>query len=114
MQHLAASFTQSETHKTLIREITELTDNAEPVPSRRPRLYGDGNFNGRRADDAEMTLEGELDWNARPTWGTQFLILSGRTFKNMYRNPGLLQAHYIISLLVAGELSRCSNRAIGN
>ncbi|KAJ3036219.1 hypothetical protein HDV00_002973 [Rhizophlyctis rosea] len=32
---------------------------------------------------------------------TQFKILSGRTFKNLYRNPDLLRTHYIIAVLVA-------------
>ena len=31
----------------------------------------------------------------------QFLILSGRTWKNLYRNPMLMLAHYAIAILVA-------------
>lgn len=31
----------------------------------------------------------------------QFLILSGRTFKNIYRNPMLLFTHYVIAVLLA-------------
>jgi hypothetical protein len=38
----------------------------------------------------------------RPTPWTQFKILSGRTFKNLYRNPNLLKTHYVISVVVAG------------
>ncbi|KAJ3297942.1 hypothetical protein HK104_011342 [Borealophlyctis nickersoniae] len=37
----------------------------------------------------------------RATWYTQFKILSNRTFKNLYRNPDLLQTHYAISIVVA-------------
>jgi ABC-type multidrug transport system ATPase subunit len=33
-------------------------------------------------------------------WG-QFKILSGRTLKNLYRNPDLLQTHYVISIVAA-------------
>ena len=32
---------------------------------------------------------------------SQFVILSGRTWKNLYRNPMLMLAHYAISILVA-------------
>jgi ABC-type multidrug transport system ATPase subunit len=31
----------------------------------------------------------------------QFKILSGRTLKNLYRNPDLLRTHYVISIVVA-------------
>ncbi|KAJ3330156.1 hypothetical protein HDU76_006308 [Blyttiomyces sp. JEL0837] len=39
--------------------------------------------------------------STRATPWTQFKILSGRTFKNLYRNPNLLRTHYVISLFVA-------------
>ncbi|KAI8848196.1 hypothetical protein BC829DRAFT_490218 [Chytridium lagenaria] len=51
------------------------------------RLWG--NLNGAVAEN-------------RPTAWTQFKILSGRTFKNLYRNPDLLRTHYVISVVVAG------------
>ncbi|KAJ3099008.1 hypothetical protein HDU97_003535 [Phlyctochytrium planicorne] len=47
-----------------------------------------GNLNGTNASN-------------RPTAWTQFKILSGRTFKNLYRNPDLLRTHYVISVVVA-------------
>ncbi|KAI0833563.1 hypothetical protein BC628DRAFT_1527478 [Trametes gibbosa] len=37
----------------------------------------------------------------RASWGTQFRILSGRAFKNLYRDPALLAAHYISAICVA-------------
>lgn len=37
----------------------------------------------------------------RASWGTQFRILSGRAFKNLYRDPALLAAHYISSVALA-------------
>ncbi|KAL6298547.1 hypothetical protein BKA93DRAFT_810707 [Sparassis latifolia] len=37
----------------------------------------------------------------RASWGTQFRILSGRAFKNLYRDPMLLTTHYISSIVVA-------------
>lgn len=39
--------------------------------------------------------------HSRPSWWTQFTILSGRTFKNLVRNPDLLLTHYAISVFVA-------------
>lgn len=48
------------------------------------------------ATDSNTTL------NARGVgWWMQFKILSGRTLKNLYRNPNLLMMHYVISMLVA-------------
>lgn len=59
----------------------------------------------------ETTL---LRGRKRATWGTQFRILSGRAFKNLYRDPALLTAHYLASIALAGEcrsdlLRWCSN-----
>ena len=36
------------------------------------------------------------------SWGTQFRILSGRAFKNLYRDPALLAAHYLSAIGLAG------------
>ncbi|KAF8330210.1 hypothetical protein F5887DRAFT_896041 [Amanita rubescens] len=46
----------------------------------------------------ETTL---LRGRKRATWGTQFRILSGRAFKNLYRDPALLTAHYVASIALA-------------
>ena len=40
------------------------------------------------------------------SWGTQFRILSGRAFKNLYRDPALLAAHYLSAIGLAGAF-RC-------
>jgi len=37
----------------------------------------------------------------RASWWTQFRILSGRAFKNLYRNPMLMLSHYVVSLVLA-------------
>jgi hypothetical protein len=57
---------------------------------------------------AKTTL---LRGHKRAGWGTQFRILSGRAFKNLYRDPVLLTAHYVASIALAGEypLSLCRN-----
>ncbi len=41
----------------------------------------------------------------RASWGTQFRILSGRAFKNLYRDPALLASHYLASIALARECS---------
>ncbi|KAK2463756.1 hypothetical protein APHAL10511_004249 [Amanita phalloides] len=46
----------------------------------------------------ETTL---LRGHKRASWGTQFRILSGRAFKNLYRDPALLTAHYMASITLA-------------
>ncbi|KAI0091068.1 hypothetical protein BDY19DRAFT_984096 [Irpex rosettiformis] len=50
----------------------------------------------------DVALENSLTrGRRRASWGTQFTILSGRAFKNLYRNPALLAAHYISAIGVA-------------
>lgn len=44
---------------------------------------------------------GLLRGRKRAGYGTQFRILSGRAFKNLYRDPALLTAHYTASIAVA-------------
>ncbi|KAG6811821.1 hypothetical protein H0H92_005680 [Tricholoma furcatifolium] len=46
----------------------------------------------------ETTL---LRGRKRASYGTQFRILSGRAFKNLYRDPALLTAHYLSSIVLA-------------
>ncbi|KAG9126541.1 hypothetical protein FRC07_003040, partial [Ceratobasidium sp. 392] len=43
----------------------------------------------------------ESGGRVRASWLTQFRILSGRAFKNLYRDPALLAAHYLSSVAVA-------------
>ncbi|KZP09735.1 hypothetical protein FIBSPDRAFT_911906 [Athelia psychrophila] len=59
----------------------------------------DQGTNGELRDvEVESTL---LRGRKRATWGTQFTILSGRAFKNLYRDPALLAAHYLSSVGLA-------------
>ena len=41
------------------------------------------------------------------SWGTQFRILSGRAFKNLYRDPALLAAHYLSAIGLASVFRSC-------
>lgn len=55
--------------------------------------------NGEMRDvEVESTL---LKGRKRASWSTQFRILSGRAFKNLYRDPALLAAHYLSSIALA-------------
>jgi len=61
--------------------------------------------NGERVGTAEMRdVVGEtglLRGRRSASWATQFRILSGRAFKNLYRDPALLTAHYLGSIALA-------------
>ncbi|KIK89135.1 hypothetical protein PAXRUDRAFT_831789 [Paxillus rubicundulus Ve08.2h10] len=61
--------------------------------------------NGGRTGMTEMRdvvgETGMLRGRQRASWGTQFRILSGRAFKNLYRDPALLTAHYLGSVALA-------------
>jgi hypothetical protein len=37
----------------------------------------------------------------KATYWTQFKLLSGRAFKNLYRNPLLMATHYVVAIVVA-------------
>ena len=51
----------------------------------------------------DVALENNLTrGRQRASWGTQFRILSGRAFKNLYRDPALLAAHYVAAVVLAG------------
>jgi hypothetical protein len=52
----------------------------------------------------DVTVESTLlRGRKRATWSTQFRILSGRAFKNMYRDPALLTFQYSASIAAARE-----------
>lgn len=58
------------------------------------------------AELPDLTVESELlRGRKRATWATQFRILSGRAFKNMYRDPALLTFQYSASIAAARESS---------
>ncbi|KAF7423980.1 hypothetical protein PC9H_009280 [Pleurotus ostreatus] len=62
----------------------------------------DGEGNGPTAELPDVALETSLlRGRKRASWLTQFRILSGRAFKNLYRDPALLTAHYLSSIALA-------------
>ena len=55
-------------------------------------------------DVAESTPDSHMSVSTTPeriSWLSQFTLLSSRTFKNLYRNPLLLIAHYAMSVVLA-------------
>ncbi|GAA5926365.1 hypothetical protein JCM1841_006993 [Sporobolomyces salmonicolor] len=58
---------------------------------------GEALANGYTAGDAVV-----LRSYKRATWWTQFRILSGRSFKNLYRDPMLMLSHYAVAVIAAG------------
>jgi hypothetical protein len=58
-------------------------------------------YDAIHSTDDEDSLPEELPKNTRIGWLSQFVILSQRTFKNLYRNPMLMLTHYSIAILMA-------------
>ena len=78
----------------------EIKNEIEEVrASARAGVDGNGTEGGETRD---IVVESSLlRGRKRASWGTQFRILSGRAFKNLYRDPALLVAHYISSIALA-------------
>lgn len=62
-----------------------------------PNGGADGSANG-----SAHRVPGTMKGFRRQGWFGQFAILSRRTWKNLYRNPLLMLAHYAISILLGG------------
>ena len=61
-------------------------------------------FSQRRPEDELPNVAEEhrlLRGRRGASWAMQFRILSGRAFKNLYRDPALLTAHYLSSIGLA-------------
>jgi hypothetical protein len=92
LAHLVQAYASSQIAADIRADIAEATSNLvepNPDPAREQRdvVEESVGVRGRR----------------RASYATQFKILSGRAFKNLYRNPALLTAHYISSLAIACE-----------
>ncbi|KAI0661773.1 hypothetical protein C8Q70DRAFT_677116 [Cubamyces menziesii] len=90
---LIEAFKNSEIAEQLTAEIAEVAS--------APAAQGTGNGNGT-TELPDIAVESSITrGRKRASWGTQFRILSGRAFKNLYRDPALLATHYISSITVA-------------
>lgn len=92
---LVDQYAHSDVAESISAEIVEVKQNAQ------------GNGSGGEQDETrDVALEsGLLRGRKRASWATQFSILSGRAFKNLYRDPALLTAHYTASIALACKLS---------
>ncbi len=91
LQELVNSYKDSDINRTLNAEILEV--------AAAPAAQGNGT-----TELPDVATESSITrGRKRATWGTQFRILSGRAFKNLYRDPALLAAHYISSIGIACE-----------
>ncbi|KAI0635999.1 hypothetical protein C8Q77DRAFT_1052354 [Trametes polyzona] len=91
LAELIEAFKNSDVAAALHAEILEVAN--------APAAQGNGNGTAELPDVAEES--NITRGRKRASWGTQFRILSGRAFKNLYRDPALLAAHYISAIGVA-------------
>ncbi|KAK4193266.1 putative ATP-dependent permease precursor [Podospora australis] len=59
------------------------------------------NANGYAAEGPNMNLSAMGRGYTRVGYGRQFVLLSQRTWRNLYRNPMLMLTHYAIAILLA-------------
>ncbi|KAI0707291.1 hypothetical protein C8Q76DRAFT_629011 [Earliella scabrosa] len=91
LQELINAYKDSEIHQQLVAEIDEAAASSEA------QVNGNGT-----TELPDVAVESNITrGRKRASYGTQFRILSGRAFKNLYRDPALLFAHYIASIGVA-------------
>lgn len=88
-------------HIALSRHLTQLVNAYEQseVASQVRHFHEEAKGN---PSDAGTDLD-KIAGFKQASWWTQFRILSGRAFKNLYRNPMLMLAHYVVSIVVARE-----------
>ena len=87
---LVDSYTNSDIAAAIKEEIEEVKN-----------LTGE-NRTANEGELRDVAIESSLlRGRKRASWGMQFRILSGRAFKNLYRDPALLAAHYLSSIVLA-------------
>ena len=93
LETLVEAYASSDIAKTIESEMKALQDDVA-------RSNSAGGVVSNEPVDAVLETS-LLRGRKRATWGTQFRILSGRAFKNLYRDPALLAAHYISAVALA-------------
>lgn len=95
---LLQAYASSEIASSIKAEIDQVSSNNSPEvqnsidPSQLPDVMEESSL---------------LRGRQRASWSTQFRILSGRAFKNLYRDPALLAAHYLSSVAIARKYISC-------
>ncbi|EIW68541.1 hypothetical protein TREMEDRAFT_31917, partial [Tremella mesenterica DSM 1558] len=74
------------------------SDDAKIVEAEVMRIQQGLDPDGRYTEGRDL---GELRGYKKASWGRQFVLLSGRAFKNLYRNPLLMATHYAVAIIVA-------------
>jgi ABC-type multidrug transport system ATPase subunit len=87
-------------HLTQLVEAYEQSDIAQSIKESARSQYENGHGNGGHSLADQQNLEKLAGFKQASLW-TQFTILSGRAFKNLYRNPMLMLSHYVVSVAVA-------------
>ncbi|KAL7420171.1 FAD-dependent urate hydroxylase [Cryptotrichosporon argae] len=79
------------------------SDDAKIVEAEIARIEAGQSPDGGAAPDArDVAYEtGLLRGYTKASYWTQFKLLSGRAFKNLYRNPLLMATHYAVAIVVA-------------
>ncbi|GAA5941477.1 putative ATP-dependent permease ADP1 [Sporobolomyces koalae] len=81
----------------LARLVNAFTDSDVLEQTRREVDGTNGQSNGHATSDQPVLRNYKA-----ATWWTQFVILSGRSFKNLYRDPMLMLSHYAVAVVAAG------------
>lgn len=85
---LVSSFKASDVARSTHDEITSSVHTASSA-------------NGQIPSDITQAVTGSIKGFMRISWPRQFLILSRRTWRNLYRNPMLMLTHYAVAILLA-------------
>lgn len=91
----------SERVSTLVRAFAASEINATTQNEIRSASQIRGSVNGGTGDGGGASFGG---YRKASLW-TQFTILSGRAFRNLYRNPMLMLAHYLLAIVLARKLA---------
>jgi hypothetical protein len=88
-----------------------IKSSADSASSTQAAVVDDSNGSGGgNSQFPDLPLKNSyLGGRQRASWATQFRILSGRAFKNLYRDPALLAAHYVSSVALA-----CTSESLVN
>ncbi|KAF6759705.1 ATP-dependent permease [Ephemerocybe angulata] len=95
----AADLLNAVTPLDTLVEVYRASEIAKGIKEETKALVNGGNVSNEPVDAVlETSL---LRGRKRASWGTQFTILSGRVFRNLYRGPALLAAHYLSAIGLA-------------
>lgn len=92
LDHLVRSYAKSDVASGVREDIHNAVDNAQTA---------NGSANGHAQENGTANGGTMGRGYARVSYARQFIILSQRTWRNLYRNPLLMLTHYAIAILLA-------------